>query len=148
MSRLGITAPTIRLVFARAEDRCEYCQSPQDHSPDPFSIEHIHPQALGGSHEADNLALSCQGCNGFKGARVMAFDAVSEQEVRLFHPRRDAWPQHFEWSEDRLTLRGLSPTGRATIEALRLNRLGVRNLRAGLLALERHPAQPNPSSAP
>ncbi len=59
MPRSGIAAETIRLVFTRARDRCEYCQSPQDHCPDPFSIEHIHPQALGGTHQADNLALSC-----------------------------------------------------------------------------------------
>lgn len=143
MSRSGIAVETIRLVFARASNRCEYCQSPEDHCPDPFSIEHVHPQALGGTHDAANLALSCQGCNGFKGARVLAFDAVSEQDVTLFHPRRDVWTEHFEWSEDRLTLRGLTPTGRATVELLRLNRLGVRNLRAGLLALGRHPAQPD-----
>ncbi len=141
MSRYGIAAEIIRLVFARAQHRCEHCQSPEDYCPDPFSIEHIHPQALGGTHDADNLALSCQGCNGFKGARIVAFDAVSEREVALFHPGRDVWIEHFGWSEDRLTLRGLTPTGRVTIELLRLNRLGVRNLRAGLLAMERHPAQ-------
>ncbi len=143
MSRSGIPAEIVRLVFARAQNRCEYCQSPGDHCPDPFSIEHIYPQALGGTHGEDNLALSCQGCNGFKGAKTTAFDAVSESETNLFHPRRDDWQRHFLWSDDRLTLRGLTPRGRATIEALRLNRLGVRNLRAGLLALERHPAQPN-----
>ncbi len=142
MSRSGIPAATVRQVFARAQNRCEYCQSPQDHCPDSFSIEHIHPQALGGTHHADNLALSCQGCNGFKGTKTTAFDAVGEREVNLFHPRRDAWNDHFVWSDDRLMLRGLTPCGRATIEDLRLNRLGVRNLRAGLLALERHPAQP------
>ena len=141
MSRSGILAETVRLVFARAQNRCEYCQTPEDSCPDSFSIEHIYPQALGGTHDEDNLALSCQGCNGFKGAKTTAFDAVSESEVNLFHPRRDDWQQHFAWSDDRLTLRGLTPCGRATIETLRLNRVGVSNLRAGLLALERHPAQ-------
>lgn len=141
MSRPGIAVEIVRLVFARALNRCEYCQSPEDHCPDPFSIEHIHPQALGGTHDEENLALSCQGCNGFKGARITAFDAVSEHDVTLFHPRRDIWREHFEWSEDRLMLRGLTSTARATIELLRINRLGVRNLRTGLLALGRHPAQ-------
>ena len=141
MARSGVPAETVRLVFARAHDRCEYCQSPQDHCPDSFSIEHIHPQALGGGHDEENLALSCQGCNGFKGVRTTAFDAVNENEVGLFHPRRDLWQQHFVWSDDRLTLRGLTLSGRATIDLLRLNRVGVRNLRAGLLALGRHPAQ-------
>ena len=141
MSRPGIPLEIVRLVFARAQNRCEYCQSPQDFCPDPFSIEHIYPQALGGTHHEDNLALSCQGCNGFKGTKTTAFDAVSEGEVNLSHPRRDDWQQHFAWSDDRLLLRGLTPCGRAAIEALRLNRLGVSNLRAGLLALERHPAQ-------
>ena len=96
MSRSGISTETIRFVFARAQNRCEYCQSPQDHCPDPFSIEHIYPQALGGSHQNENLALSYQGCNEFKGVRVTGFDAVSEREVGLFHPRQDFWQSHFE----------------------------------------------------
>lgn len=146
MARPGIAAAATRLVFARANDRCEYCLSPQDHCPDPFCIEHVQPRALGGSNRASNLALACQGCNGFKGVRVTAFDAVSEQDVPLFHPRRDVWPEHFRWSEDHLALRALTPIGRATIDCLQLNRLGVRNLREGLWALGRHPAQDNPSS--
>jgi hypothetical protein len=39
----------------------------------------------------------------------------------LFHPRRQRWTRHFRWSEDGLTLEGLTRVGRATIERLALN---------------------------
>jgi hypothetical protein len=43
------------------------------------------------------------------------------------------------WSEDALTLVGVSVIGRATIERLRLNRTGVVNLRALLKGSGLHP---------
>ena len=88
MARRGISVATEALVRQRAGERCEYCRSAEDFSPDTFSIEHITPRALGGSSEADNLAFSCQGCNGVKGVRVEAFDAATSAFVPLFHPRR------------------------------------------------------------
>jgi hypothetical protein len=42
--------------------------------------------------------------------------------VRLFHPHRDVWSHHFAWSSDGAHIIGLTPTGRATAEALRFNR--------------------------
>jgi hypothetical protein len=40
--------------------------------------------------------------------------------VRLFHPRQDVWEQHFAWNGPWMVAR--TPAGRATIQALRLNR--------------------------
>ncbi len=47
--------------------------------------------------------------------------------------------RHFAWSADFSLIIGLTPTGRATVEALQLNREGVVNLRRALYALGEHP---------
>jgi hypothetical protein len=49
------------------------------------------------------------------------------------------WEAHFVWNEDFVTMVGLTPTGRATIERLQLNREGVVNLRRVLRAINQHP---------
>lgn len=114
---------------------------------DPFSVEHICPRSRDGSDQLDNLALSCQGCNNHKATRTTAVDPESGQEAPLFHPRRDRWSNHFRWSRDQVTLIGLTPTGRATVAALALNREGVVNLRRLLTATGQHPPlTPEPSN--
>lgn len=97
------------------------------------------PESLGGETTAENLALACQGCNNKKYNKTQALDPISDAIVRLFHPRQDDWHEHFAWQPDCLTLIGLTPTGRATIAALELNRPGVVNLRRSLLREELHP---------
>jgi hypothetical protein len=37
----------------------------------------------------------------------------------MFHPRRDAWHEHFLWKNNRVA--GVSPTGRDTVELLKMN---------------------------
>jgi hypothetical protein len=64
---------------------------------------------------------------------------LSGQRVPLFHPRRNRWHEHFEWSADLTLMIGLTPTGRATIAAMDLNRFGVVNLRRLLLLINEHP---------
>jgi len=81
----------------------------------------------------ENLAFACQECNNRKYAAVEAIDPIDGSVVPLFNPRRDAWRDHFEWSDDRLRIIGQTPTGRATIGRLQLNRPGVVNLRRVLL---------------
>lgn len=121
MARRGIPVATERLVRERAHGLCEYCRCPEDFSPDTFALEHIRPRALSGSNASANLAFSCQGCNGSKGARVEAFDPVTSAFVPLFHPRQHSWDDHFRWSADALRVEGTSAIGRATAEMLRLN---------------------------
>lgn len=67
----------------------------------------------------------------------MALDPVSVVEVRLFHPRRDQWQDHFRW--EGITLIGKSPTGRATIAALEMNRPMILAIRREEVLLNRHP---------
>ena len=128
-----------RSVTSRAKGRCEYCQSPESFATERFSIEHIQPRRTGGLTVVENLALACQGCNGYKAAKTAAIDPESETVVPLFHPRRQVWAEHFAWSEDYLQIVGTTPTGRATIGLLQLNRSSLVNLRRALLAVQKHP---------
>jgi len=118
-------AQTRRLVADRANFRCEYCLSPAGLAPSPFSAEHILPRSLGGKNAEDNLAFSCQGCNGHKYARTKATDPVTGKIVSLFNPRQQNWSQHFSWTEDGTRVEGQSAVGRATVLALQLNRPGL-----------------------
>ena len=104
-------------------------------------MEHIIPLARGDTHDLENLAWSCQGCNSRKYVPIEALDPVTGQTVRLYHPRRDHWLEHFAWNEDDTLIIGLSPTGRTTEEKLQLNRLGVVNLRRVLSLIDLHPSE-------
>lgn len=134
-----IPAKLQRLVKERAFGCCEYCVSPESHATQSHSNEHIFPETLGGETAADNLALACQGCNNKKYNKTEAADPVGEEMAPLFHPRKDDWSEHFAWSPDCFRLIGLTPTGRATIAALDLNRPGVINLRRSLFRDGLHP---------
>jgi hypothetical protein len=146
MTKKRIPKKLRQLVKERARGCCEYCVCPDSHATQEHSHDHIIPEDLGGKTIADNLALACQGCNNAKYNKTHALDPVSRELVPLFHPRKDHWREHFAWSGDSLTLLGLAPTGRATIEALRLNREGVINLRRALKFEGKHPPPHRSSS--
>jgi len=126
-------------VVERAKGCCEYCQSQEQYSPDPFSVEHIVPLSRGGTNALDNLALACQGCNNRKYTNIEAFDSLSQSAVPLFHPRQHAWAQHFAWNDDGTLVLGLTPIGRAAVEKLGLNRVGLVNSRRILFEAGEHP---------
>jgi hypothetical protein len=104
-----------------------------------FECEHIIPLSQGGANVLDNLAFACDGCNRTKATRTSAPDPESGALVPLFHPRTQAWNDHFAWNYDFTLMIGLTAVGRATVETLRLNRPGVVNLRRVLLAISEHP---------
>jgi hypothetical protein len=141
MSERRIPAEVRRFVIERARECCEYYLNQADYSIDSFAVEHILARVRGGTSTPDNLALACQGCNNHKYDRATALDPLSKQQAPLYHPRRDRWEEHFAWSDDLTLLIGLTPTGRATIAALFLNRAGVVNLRRLLVAAGKHPPQ-------
>ena len=123
----------------RAGGCCEYCLSQQQFSTQTYSLEHIFPRALGGLSQEDNLALSCKGCNNHKHDKLEALDPLTQELCPLFHPRAQSWDDHFAWSEDYTRVIGKTPTGRATVSALKLNRDGVVNLRHVLFRVGEHP---------
>lgn len=128
-----------RLVARRARFRCEYCQTPAAVSPSPFAAEHILPKSQGGGHELENLAFSCPGCNGHKAAKTVAIDPATRKMVSLFNPRVQDWREHFQWTAGASRVEGITPWGRATVEALQLNRSGLENLRRLLVIARVHP---------
>ncbi|MEA5448844.1 HNH endonuclease signature motif containing protein [Leptolyngbya sp. CCNP1308] len=139
MPRRYITVDEQRQVIERANRRCEYCKSAMDYAAQSFVMEHIIPIAAGGETALDNLALACGGCNGHKHIKLTGLDPVSQTQVSLFHPRRQTWDEHFAWDADFLQVVGLTPAGRATVEELSLNRLGIVNMRRLLLLAGLHP---------
>lgn len=126
-------------VRRRANYRCEYCQSSEWVSGQPCHIDHIIPCARGGATTSDNLCLACAACNGFKLDHVEALDPQSNQPVALFNPRQQQWREHFAWSDDGTRVAGLTPCGRATVLALKLNRPLAVAARAVWVSINRHP---------
>ena len=139
MSRPRVPKELRDEVARQAHFCCEFCLSQQRVSSSPLCVEHIIPRVHGGADDLTNFGLACAGCNGSKGIALTGRDPATERFMRLYHPRRDRWREHFAWSDDSTLLIGLSPIGRATIERLRLNRSGVVELRIALLATGKHP---------
>jgi hypothetical protein len=125
-----LKADLIRRVWQRAHNRCEYCQLPAAFYPAPFQIDHILARQHGGTDEPENLALACIHRNRFKGPNIAGIDPGNGELVRLFHPRRDAWNEHFRWSGDQL--KALTQVGRVTIALLQINDPGVVAVRKAL----------------
>jgi len=107
------------LVIRRAGGRCEYCQLPQNVAETPFSVDHIIAEKHGGATVAGNLAWACFYCNTCKGPNIAGLDPVTGRLTRLFHPRTDAWRDHFEWHG--AWLAGKTAVGRATVQVLNIN---------------------------
>lgn len=139
MSKERISADLRRHVGERARGCCEYCRSQAAFATESFSVEHILPRSEGGAAVPDNLALACQGCNSHKSDKTLGYDSVTGDVVPLFHPRQHRWADHFTWDHTFTLVEGVTPTGRATVYELHLNRPGLINLRRALRALGEHP---------
>jgi hypothetical protein len=126
-------------VLIQAGGCCAYCHSLEELMGVTFEVEHIIPESADGTTSQDNLCLSCPTCNRHKGARLIAQDPISGDDVSLFHPLKQNWDEHFSWSNDGTQIIGLTPTGRATVEALRINRPVIVQLRRYWVALDLHP---------
>ena len=118
-----------RQVADRAKGYCAYCRSSEHLMGVTFEVDHIIPEASGGRTVLENLCLSCPVCNRSKAQRLLVADPVTQELVPLFHPVDEEWHHHFQWTENGSQLLGLTPTGRATIVALRMNREAIIQLR-------------------
>lgn len=124
-------------VVFRAGDRCEYCRLSQLGQEATFHIDHVLPRSADGPTVSDNLALACVSCSLRKWARLSVPDLDTGEEVALFNPRTQAWAEHFRWEEERVV--PLTPTDRATAEALAMNRPLILAIRQEEAARGRHP---------
>ncbi|HKI20105.1 MAG TPA: HNH endonuclease signature motif containing protein [Isosphaeraceae bacterium] len=121
-----------RRVRQRAKGFCEYCRLPQAFDPWAFHVDHVIANQHGGKSQLNNLALACSRCNRNKGPNIAGFDKYNSEIVRLYHPRRDKWTDHFRWRGPRLL--GLTPFGRVTIRVLAINHPEAVALRRELIA--------------
>ena len=138
MSAGHIPASLQRRVRLRASDRCEYCRIAQAGQEATFHIDHVIPRASGGPTSLENLALACVSCSLRKAARTAAIDPHGGESAQLFHPRLDAWDDHFSVDSSGEIL-GLTSTGRATVMALSMNRVLAIAIRREERARDRWP---------
>lgn len=139
MKKVYIPQEIRQHVFKRAKEMCEYCLSKSDLLGTDLEIEHIIPESLPIS--LDNLCASCSTCNRHKGSRIWAIDPDTGRLSRLFHPRRQQWNRHFRWSEDGTIILGVTICGRATVEALQMNRERLVRARRLWVVWGEHPPQ-------
>jgi HNH endonuclease len=132
-----VTVRLRRRVIDRADGHCEYCGLAQEGQEATFHIDHIVPLAAGGPTVPENLALACVSCSLRKEARRSAPDPLTGRRVALFHPRRQRWVDHFQWQG--MVVVGRTPTGRATVEALQMNRPLILAIRQEEADRGRHP---------
>jgi hypothetical protein len=114
-------------IRERAGGRCEYCHLPDTCTALPFQVDHIIAEKHGGPTLLENLTYCCLPCNAFKGPNIAGVTQDTQEVVRLFHPRKDIWEEHFAWDGTRLL--GRTSIGQVTIAVLAINapyRLGVR----------------------
>ncbi|MBV7332064.1 HNH endonuclease [Chloroflexi bacterium TSY] len=131
-------------VRERANGLCEYCHATEKWQYVRFTIDHVIALAEGGADESENLALACFHCNRRKSNHLTGIDPESELSYKLFNPRLDDWAEHFIWSTNGTEIVGLTPTGRATITLLQLNRPRIVNIRLADVAVGRHPPPDDP----
>lgn len=143
-----ILAAVREQVRQRAHYLCEYCHASERWQYAAFTMDHIVPWSQGGSSDMDNLALACFPCNRRKSDRQESVDPETGEAIHLFHPRQDQWPEHFIWSYDGLSIIGRTAIGRATVEALELNRKRAQRLRATDREVGRHPPEDDPLEPP
>ena len=136
---MAISATLRRQVIERAGNRCEYCCLAQTGQEATFHIDHVLPVVAGGRTAVENLALACVSCSLRKGARMVSRDPQTGEHAALFNPRIASWETHFRW--EGVWVVGTTPTGRATVLALSMNRLLALAIRKEEAHRGRHPPQ-------
>jgi hypothetical protein len=135
MSEISWTE-TVRFVHDRAHYCCEYCRTCQRVSGQAMHVEHINPS--GGDHP-DNLCLACANCNLSKAQATAATDLETKKLVELFNPRQQRWIDHFDWIDEGARIKGKTPTGRATVQRLKMNIERIITARRIWVKAEAHP---------
>lgn len=141
MNNRYISKQLRQAVAVRAFRRCEYCTAQSEYAYHTFTVDHIQPLASGGSNTLDNLAYACRHCNSCKRDQISHLDPTTGIVASLFHPRYELWETHFAWSSDQTIIVGLTATGRATVDALQMNRKAAVNMRLLLIRSNLHPPE-------
>jgi hypothetical protein len=118
---MPISRATRQFVHQQSNFLGEYRYSCEAGSTAVLTFDHILPQSLGGSDDAENLALACICCNGRRYNFTTGIDPETQTEPRLFNPRQDNWADHFIWSQDGTEIIGTTAIGRTTVYRLDMN---------------------------
>jgi hypothetical protein len=130
--------PALRQQVAeRAYHVCEYCLIHVDDVFWGFETDHVISRKHDGPTTLDNLAWTCACCNRNKGTDVGTLVGNPSRLTRLFHPRRDAWAEHFVLQQ--VEIEGLSDIGVGTSNLLKLNEDARLKERVGLQLVGRYP---------
>ncbi|WP_437932555.1 HNH endonuclease signature motif containing protein [Sorangium sp. So ce291] len=121
MSRTFVADALRRRVAEAARFRCGYCLTSRRIIGPLLELDHIIPEARGGTSDEQNLFLACPTCNSHKANRVEAVDPDTGAVAPFFNPRTQRWIEHFEWVEGGARIRGRTREGRATVAALNMN---------------------------
>jgi 5-methylcytosine-specific restriction endonuclease McrA len=131
-SKKSIPKSLRELVEKRANGQCEYCLDFEIFSHFSFHVDHIVAEQHDGTTTLDNLAYACRFCNGFKGTNLVTTLSEVDGYVPLYHPRKELWRDHFSLEVSGL-IKGGSPTGKATLKLLKINRVEQIIVRSRLL---------------
>jgi len=126
-------------IRQQAKQRCGYCRAPQTLLAYKLEIEHLQPKGLGGRTVEENLWLACRECNAHKAMRIRALDSLTGKTVKLFNPRKQNWPEHFEWGQDRTEIIGKTACARATVACLKMNNIYQKTARAAWVETGKFP---------
>jgi hypothetical protein len=108
-----------KYIASRADYRCEYCKKPDIIANFSFHIEHIISHQHGGQNHISNLAYACSWCNWKKGPNIATILNDKGILLPLFHPRNDAWLDHFMITDGIIT--GKTDIATGTIRLLDMN---------------------------
>jgi len=144
MSQTHIPRELRERIAAQACHRCGHCLTAEAIVGTPMEIDHLIPECLGGLTEESNLWLACSLCNDIKNNRIAGLDPLSGELVRLFNPRRQLWHEHFPLDRTGDRIIGLTPTGRATVVTLNLNRPTLVKARQLWVRVGWHPPKNDP----
>lgn len=123
-------------IRQRANFLCEYCHTNERWQYVRFTVDHIIPND---EDSIENLVLARFHCNRRKSDKTEVFDRLTNKSIRLFNPRMHIWKEHFEWSDDKISIVPKTEIGRVTAELLALNRERILQIRLADVGVNRHP---------
>lgn len=100
-------------------------------------MDHVIGEKHNGPTQADNLAYSCLACNRHKGSDISSIIWETAQIIRFFHPRTDAWADHFTLNG--IVIEPFTDIGRVTERIFQFNTTERLLERQALAGVGRYP---------
>jgi 5-methylcytosine-specific restriction endonuclease McrA len=141
MSRYYLPIGLREQLLAADNHWCAYCHTTEANTGQPMTVDHIIPEAQGGSTTFGNLCFACRRCNEYKGSATTAQDPLTGETVSLYNPRAQSWSEHFVWNAAGTHIMGLTAIGRATVIALKMNNEVIVDARRRWVSVGWHPPE-------